>query len=570
MSAARIRLPCIRLFSVLVLLLAAPRLGALQPTEGGPTDTGAADRALLAGDCKAAVEGYLSAGLVDRNPRIIERAVEVARACRHLPAASRATDRLLELDGENVDSLRLAGLIALETWRLDLARRVYRELLAKPDVEPERALADLLPEIADGDAAAAGWLVFKEIIDRQSASARTLAVLGRLACNADDTGACLELIDLARSKDGGNDVRSIRLAAAAAAARGDAERALAEADLVAAGDPENHRFARIETLLALDRFEEARQALLAIESDPTPGNGRAAVDADRRLALLALSLGDEAEAERRFGARLARDRGAGEALYYLALIAERRGRKDVALQGYRQLIAAGVGLPPRVRAARLLLERGERDEALKFFDDLLKGGRADAIEVEIARSRALLDAGLATDALASVAAALERYPAHPELLYHRAVLLDAAGRTREGVRVFEELLALRPGDGNVLNALGYTLADRKQQLARAERLVREALAQRPDSAAFIDSLAWVRFRRGDRAAALPLLERAWRLSREPEIAAHLGEVLWVSGDKAQARAVWARALAIAPDSKPLRSTIERVAGSIEAVTARTP
>jgi predicted negative regulator of RcsB-dependent stress response len=94
--------------------------------------------------------------------------------------------------------------------------------------------------------------------------------------------------------------------------------------------------------------------------------------------------------------------------------------------------------------------------------------------------------------------------------------------------------------------------------------------QRPDSAAFLDSLAWVRFRRGDRATALPLLERAWRVSREPEIAAHWGEVLWASGEKAQARVVWARALAIAPDSKPLRSTVERLAGSIELGVPGTP
>lgn len=565
MSAARFR-P----LSALVLLLASPWLGALQPVEGGVADTDAADRALLAGDCKGAVEGYLAAGLLDRNPRVIERAVEVARACRHLPAASRAAGRLLELDGENVDSLRLIGLVALDTWQLDLARRVYRDLLAKPDVEPERALADILPEIADGESVAAGWLVFKEIIDRRASAARSLAGLARIACNAEDIGSCLELIDAARVKDGGNDARTIRLAAAAAASRGDAARALAEAELVAQGDPENHRFARIETLITLDRLEEARAALLAIEQDTSAANGRVAVDADRRLALLALSSGDEAEAERRFGARLSRDRGAGEAIYYLSVIAERRGRKDVALQGYRQLIAAGVGLPPRVRAARLLLERGQRDEALQFFDDLLRGGRTDVIEVEIARSRALLDAGLAVDAIASVDAALARYPSHPGLLYQRAVLLDAAGRTRESIRVFEDLLVKRPGDGNVLNALGYTLADRKQQLPRAERLIREALVQRPDSAAFLDSLAWVRFRRGDRAAALPLLERAWRVSREPEIAAHWGEVLWVSGEKTEARLVWARALAIAPDSKPLRSTVERLAGSIELGAPGTP
>jgi tetratricopeptide (TPR) repeat protein len=85
------------------------------------------------------------------------------------------------------------------------------------------------------------------------------------------------------------------------------------------------------------------------------------------------------------------------------------------------------------------------------------------------------------------------------------------------------------------------------------------LALRPDNAAFLDSLGWVRYRRGDRAAALPSLERAWKLSREPEIAAHWGEVLWRNGERDRARAVWARALLLAPDSRPLREAIERFA-----------
>ncbi|MBM4233489.1 MAG: tetratricopeptide repeat protein [Gammaproteobacteria bacterium] len=539
----------------LLLLSLSPVLPALQPS-----DRNEAESALLAGDCKRAVDGYLASGLVDRDPRTIERALEVARACRNLPAAAQAADRLFELDGENVEALRLIGLVALETWRLDFARKVYRDLLVKPDVEVDRALADLLPEIAEGDATAAAWLVFRDLVDREKASAGTLSTLARIACNADDLSACRELIAAARAKGGGNEARTIQLLAAAAAAQGDDRVALAEADLIAQGDPENHRFARIETLIALDRLDQAREELLAIESNREAGNERTVADADRRLALLALSMGDEAEAERRFEARLSRDRSAAEALFYLAVIAERRGRKDVALQSYRQLATAGAGLPPRIRAARLLLERNDRSEALKFFDEMLRSGRSDTIEVEIARSRTLQDAGLTDEALATLDPALARFPSHPELLYQRAVVLDAGGRTSEGIKAFEDLLALRPDDSNIQNALGYTLADRKRQLPRAEKLIRAAVAQRPDNAAFIDSLGWVLYRRGDKQAALPLLERAWRLSREAEIGAHWGEVLWKMGDKAAARAIWARALSITPESKPLRGTLERLAG----------
>ena len=146
------------------------------------------------------------------------------------------------------------------------------------------------------------------------------------------------------------------------------------------------------------------------------------------------------------------------------------------------------------------------------------------------------------------------------LEYQRAMLLERAGRTRESVRAFDTLLKLRPDDATVQNALGYTLADRRQQLPRAEQLIRRAVAARPDNASFLDSLAWVLYRRGDARSAVPLLERAWRLSQEAEIAAHWGEVLWASGAQSEARTVWARALARAPDSEPLRATIERFTG----------
>ena len=169
----------------------------------------------------------------------------------------------------------------------------------------------------------------------------------------------------------------------------------------------------------------------------------------------------------------------------------------------------------------------------------------------------LAEAGRHDLALAALAAALERHPEHHDLLYQRAIVHDMAGDTDAAIKEFESLIRTRPGDAGLLNALGYTLADRQRELRRAERLIREALLQRPDNAAFLDSLGWVLYRRGQLRAARPVLERAWRLSREPEIGAHLGEVLWRQGDEEGARRVWRRALQSAPDSKPVLRIVEK-------------
>jgi Flp pilus assembly protein TadD len=126
------------------------------------------------------------------------------------------------------------------------------------------------------------------------------------------------------------------------------------------------------------------------------------------------------------------------------------------------------------------------------------------------------------------------------------------------VQAFEQLLHTRPEDPNLLNALGYTLADHRMQLRTAESLIRRALAASPDNPAMLDSLGWVQRQRNDFSGALPTLERAYLISRDPEIAAHWGEALWASGRKSEARKVLADALARNPESKTLKSTVQRL------------
>lgn len=556
---------------LLVALLggALPAAHALEPeTRGGDAarnaDVIVAELARERGECRASADAYVKAAQGTRDPRIARRATDVALECANLPAAWKAASRWRALDPENVDALRAAGLVALELWRIDDARTLFRDLLAKPDVEPDRALGELLPLVAEGDHVHAAWLAFGPIVDRRSAAPATLLALARLAVAADNFDAGRVILDAlpARLPDDATAAGVARLRAELATASGAADAALASAREAARLDPGENAFAVAETLAGLDRGEEAHRELERLQADAAT-----ATLAERRLALFALGSGDFDEAQRRFGAMLQRGQGVAEALFYLGVIAERRGNDDLALQSYQRLADAGAGLLPRARAAALLLKRGERDKALALLDDFAKADRDAAIEVAVARGQLLADAGKFDAALGSIEAALQRHPEHPNLLYQRAMLLDRAARPREAIKAFEALLKARPGDATLQNALGYTLADRKQQLPRAEQLIRDAVAARPDNAAFLDSLGWVRYRRGDAAGAVPLLERAWRLSQEAEIAAHWGEALWASGAQAEARTVWARALARTPDSVPLRATIERFTGKGTSGTA---
>lgn len=289
--------------------------------------------------------------------------------------------------------------------------------------------------------------------------------------------------------------------------------------------------------------------------------GAPQAEIDRRLALLAFNSGDMKEARLRFSELLSSGEGNDAAQLYLADISVRDGDPDAAIAGYRRLYDSSVALSARSRAAALLLDKrgqGGRAEALALLDDYAADHPEDELDLTLNKARLLADHGEADTGLALLAAALERHPEHPSIEYDRAVILEQAGHVHESVDVLERMLVTRPDDPTLQNALGYTLADHTLELPHAETLIKRALTVMPDNPAALDSLGWVRFRQGDAKGAVGSLERAYSLDHDGEIASHWGEALWVSGQKAEARKVFAEALAREPDSKPLKATIKRL------------
>ena len=279
---------------------------------------------------------------------------------------------------------------------------------------------------------------------------------------------------------------------------------------------------------------------------------------DRRLALLAFNSGDMKEARQRFTELLASGEGNDAAQLYLADIQARDGDPEAAIAAYRRLYDSSVALSARSRAAALLLDRSARTEALALLDDYAADHPEDELDLTLAKARLLADHGEPDAGLALLSAALERHPQHPSIEYDRAVILEQAGHVHESVEALEQMLTKRPDDPTLQNALGYTLADHTLELPHAETLIRRALTVMPDNPAAIDSLGWVQFRQGDPKGAAATLAHAYALGHDPEIAAHWGEALWMSGQQAEARRVWAAALAREPDSKQLKATIKRL------------
>jgi tetratricopeptide (TPR) repeat protein len=525
---------------------------ALSQTNSDNADLVHADMALSRGDCRGGTERYVKAAFATNDAKISERAAEVAADCQQVAASARVARRWQKLDP---DSAGAAAAVALAAVRLYQPEEARAAILRTHALGGDDALIKLIGQLSDSGGTAITLQTLRPLLESADVSEKLLAAGTDLALETFDFATAHKLADRMLSDEPASGTARAQLARVLTA-EGDAVAAIAVAQEAAALEPDTERFAYADTLLRLDRLDEARQELESMRADASVRD-----EADLRLGKLAYQMGDLTEAGRRFGSLISSQSAAPEAFFYLSSIAEREGRTDLALEGYSKLAEAGAGLAVRGRAARLLLKRDDRAAAFRMLDEHAAKERAETLDVEFAKAALLDDAGHGTEAIALLQLALERFPDHPGVRYQIALMEDKAGMERESVRTFESLLKDRPEDASLLNALGYSLADRSQKLPRAESLIRKALQVSPDNPAFLDSLGWVRFRRGDIPGALPHLERAYRIFPDAEIASHWGELLWVSGKQAEARALWTRSLARSPESKALRATIERLTGT---------
>ena len=188
------------------------------------------------------------------------------------------------------------------------------------------------------------------------------------------------------------------------------------------------------------------------------------------------------------------------------------------------------------------LNAEQREDALLFIVGLLQERESYPLALR------LLNESLATQ------------PDNVALLYSRALLMEPIGDVTQMEIDLRRILELDPEHINALNALGYTLADQNVSLAEARELIEKAYAKDPENIAIIDSMGWVQFRLGNYPLALEYLKQAYDASQAADIAAHLGEVYWVIGERDKAREIWSNALQSEPDNRYIRDTLKRLLG----------
>ncbi len=308
-------------------------------------------------------------------------------------------------------------------------------------------------------------------------------------------------------------------------------------------------------LVAEKRYSEARrlfeELLLAYPNNP---------DVVFPVAILALQENDTALAEKQLKHLVTLDFQQKSApYYYLGQIAEEGKRSDDALAYYQQVGPGEYYLPAQVRSAAIRSRSGNLDEARKQLRAAADKSPELGVQLSIAEAALLRDAKQTEAALELLEQELGKQPEQPELLYESALLAEKLGRVELMESRLRKLIELQPDSAQAYNALGYSYADRNVRLPEARQLIEKALQLAPNDPFILDSMGWVLYRQGDLEGALGYLQRAHSQRADPEIAAHIGEVLWMLGRKEEARLTLREAQKKDPSNEVLTEAIKRFA-----------
>ena len=511
-----------------------------------------AEKALQRGDCGVASGLYQQAAQQLGKVELAARASAVALACGQYPTARTIAEHWLQLAPGDAEAILALTHAELGNYQIPEARTQFKALLNESKGKASESI-DAVTQRAGTEPVLA---MVRDLDDARLHGGATQLALAALALEGWDAKLALHYTQSARAA-GASSAAAAAIAARAQAVLGDAKGAEAEAR-VAAGEP-GGKLVPAQTKLLLGQDHEAIEDLERLRNDPDVG-----VSASRMLAQVAIDSADYAVAEQRCNALLEDPESAPLAVFYLGLIAERRGDDETAARNYAMLVGTGFEAQGRQRSATILYRQGDRDAAVRILNAARNAEPDERIRGELAAADLLSTSGAADEAVSRIDSALHRSPGNPDIAYQRAVLLERAGRVDAALQALEAMHRERPMDAGITNALGFTLADHNRTLPRAEQLIRAALQAQPDNPALLDSLGWVLYRRGQYAQALPQLARAFRLLHDGDVGAHWGETLWAAGQKVAARTAWQRALAADPDNKLLATTVHHYAPTLSA------
>lgn len=497
-----------------------------------------------------ALENYKRQAFKTRDLQVTIRATRLAQYLGAIDDARALSELWIELAPDDIE-----GLFSLSA---SLARQgelveAFQQMERVQQQGGEAAYTSIAAEsLRHSDAQRAELLQAIEQSLRQQPQNLDLLLSKSIILQKTDKGAALATVRRARSIEPDNP-QALIMEATLLQQMERSEEALALLARGVAEHPRHRRmrllYARLLTQTDLQQAKTQFDALLEME----PGDP----DIIYSLGIINRELNNRDEARGQFQQLIDSGARMSEAHYYLGIMALEESRPDEALRHLQEVRPGQEYLPAMAQVAGYLLQHGETGKLKDFFAEQRQRHPETAVQLFILEADLLIRARQPGLAEARLNEGIAGHPDNNDLLYARSLLHEKQGDIAGAEADLRRILSSDPDNATALNALGYVLTNNSTRYIEAQSLIRRALNISPEEPSILDSMGWVKYHLGEHEAALQYLQRAYDSFPDPEIAAHLGEVLWQLGQRERAVEVWREGLQRDAKHRILLQTIDR-------------
>lgn len=504
------------------------------------------------GKIDIAVDNYLDLAKLTRDPVVIERATRISVYARDNESAYEAASLWVEVDPKNPDAHQVLTVMTLREGNIDQALHHLEIILESSKGQFDQKLWMIANFLGREDDQAAVLQLMERLMENHMDDAEALFAFAHVTARMGDMDRSQDLLERVLQLKPNNNAAAMTYLALLQK-KGESNKALEwiESVLKDKEDDFNMRMAYARLLTEAKRFDDARRQFEVL-SVQAPNN----VDVLYALGLLYLQTNRLDEAERYFVRLTGLKKRVFDSNYYLARIAEERDELEKASDLYQGVHGGENYLDARIRLSLILARQGEVDKALGNIRSIQKAKGKNRLILIQAEGEILINAKRFQEAMDVFNVAIEE-ESHADILYSRAMLAEKMGRLDLLETDLRTILEEDDNNATALNALGYTLADRTDRYEEAYGYIQRAYELSPNDFYILDSMGWVLYRLGRLDEAVEYLQKALELRNDPEIAAHLGEVLWVRGDRQAAKDIWDTALKDTPTDDRLLDVIKR-------------
>ncbi|CAB1277594.1 tetratricopeptide repeat protein [Candidatus Nitrosacidococcus tergens] len=506
------------------------------------------------GQIAYAMENYLLAAESTQDIRLAERATRIALFARNISYATRASKLWVQIDPKNEDARQVLIAMLLQQEKYNEVKNHLTQLViynTKSKEEIFLQIAILLIKAPDSKAATS---LMRGLDAFQRKDPDALYGYAYLTLELNQFEESLQAISQI-SKQFSNSDKIIAMEANILEKQGKEDESVQILRAAVKNNKKASFFLRLaygQTLMRVGSDLEAHKIFNQLEKEQ-PENpdvllGQGALAIDQR---------EYKQAEDYFRQLLKIDPSTTQARFYLGRLAELQNRPEIAMNWYSSITQGSLIIDAQIRQAILLAKQHYTEEARNHLHLLSQKFPEQKVRFQLAEGEILTNADRYEEALSYYSKALENQPEEIELLYARAMVAENLNKLDIVENDLHHILTASPDNAEALNALGYTLVVQTHRFNEALEYVSKAMKLKPNNAFILDSMGWIHYRLGDYDKAAHYLLKAIEIRKDPEIAAHLGEVLWSKGDESGARKVWEHALEDNQNSKVLLEVMQR-------------